>query len=75
MKTYKTSTRFNESKNLNEVNCIGFFNNSFFSLIELIRRQDEVYALYLNASGETRNECAELYEVLEHMRVALIINK
>lgn len=71
MKVFKTNTRYNVSKNQNEVNCEGFFNSDFFTLIELIKRQDEVYGLYLLNNGNS-NECGVLYEALEHMRVSLI---
>ena len=71
MKTFKTSTRYNVSKNQNEVNCEGFFNGDFFTLIELLKRQDEVYELY-SKHDENSNECGVIYEALEYMRVALI---
>ena len=76
MKTFKTNLRYNLSKNVKEVNCIGFFNNSFFSLTELIERQKEVYKTYLQNKHNTdkANECAVIYDALEHMRVKLINN-
>ncbi len=74
MKKFKTNLRFNTDKNLNEVNCEGYFNNSFFSLVDLLDRQDEVWKGYKYAI-ENKNEYAILYEVLEHMRVALVLNK
>lgn len=74
MKEFKTNTRYNVSKNQNEVNCEGFFNSSFFTLIELLKRQDEVYSMY-SRCNENQNECGVLYEALEHMRVALITSK
>lgn len=74
MKAFKTNTRYNVSKNQNEVNCEEFFNSDFFTLIELLKRQDEVYALY-SKRDENANEYGVLYEALEHMRVALITLK
>lgn len=71
MKTFKTNTRYNLSKNQNEVNCEGFFNSDFFTLIELKKRQDAVYNLYLE-DNRYSNEYSCLYEALEHMRIALI---
>lgn len=71
MKQFKTNIRYNVGKNQNEVNCIGFFNNDFFTLIELLKRQEEVYNLY-NKHVENSNEYAVLYEALEHMKVELI---
>lgn len=76
METFKTNLRYNLIKNVNEVNCIGFFNNSFFTLTELIERQEEVYKTYLQNKHDTdkANKCAVIYEALEHMRVTLINN-
>lgn len=74
MKTFKTNLRFNTEKNLNQVNCEGYFNNDFFSLVDLLERQDDVWKSYKDAY-EDKNKYAVLYEVLEHMRVALVLRK
>ena len=71
MKNFKTNVRYNVSKNQNEVNCEGFFKGDFFTLIELLKRQEEVYSLY-SQHNEYSNQCGVMYEALEHMRVALI---
>ena len=76
METFKTNVRYNLSKNVNEVNCVGFFKNSFFTMTELIERQKEVYNAYLQNKHNTdkANECTLIYEALEHMRVKLLNN-
>lgn len=71
IKTFATTKRFNVNKNQNEVKCDGFFNGDFFTLIEVIKRQEEVYNLYLQ-NDKYKNECGVMYEALEHMRVSLI---
>lgn len=71
MKKFKTNTRFNTSKNQNEVNCIGFFNNDYFTLSELMVRQNEVYSM-IEKDKDNKEEYSELYNTLEFMRVELL---
>lgn len=61
-----------------EVGCEEYFGFTFFTLLALMKRQEDIYKLYeyyKETDFKEADKCKLLYEITEHMRVALLENR